>query len=78
MVAEARANYPKLTFQVGDAENLPYADGTFDYAACGFGHLHFGDADQALSKKLTAYWYLAGGMHSPSGAARIEAGKCSS
>ena len=50
MVAEARTNYPKLTFQVGDAENLPYADATFDNVACGSGHLHFGDADQAIKE----------------------------
>jgi ubiquinone/menaquinone biosynthesis C-methylase UbiE len=50
MVAKAQANYPNLRFTVGDAENLPYDDASFDYVVCGFGHLHFGDADQAIKE----------------------------
>lgn len=48
MVARAKANYPEIAFTVGDGEDLPYDDGAFDHAVCGFGHLHFGDADQAI------------------------------
>lgn len=50
MVEQARHNYPDLTFTVGDAENLPYEAGSFDIVACGFGHLHFSDADKAIAE----------------------------
>jgi SAM-dependent methyltransferase len=50
MVAQARGNYPELTFTVGDAENLPYEAGSFDIVTCAFGHLHFGDADRAIAE----------------------------
>jgi len=50
MVEQARHNYPDLTFTVGDAENLPYEAGSFEIVACGFGHLHFSDADKAIAE----------------------------
>jgi len=50
MVALAKANYPDIPFTGGDAENLPYDDSSFDAMVCGFGHLHFADADQAIAE----------------------------
>jgi ubiquinone/menaquinone biosynthesis C-methylase UbiE len=50
MVEQARHNYPALVFTVGDAEDLPYEAATFDIVACGFGHLHFSDADKAITE----------------------------
>ena len=48
MIAKAKANYPGIRFTVGDAEDLPFDDESFNYVVCGFGHLHFGDADRAI------------------------------
>lgn len=50
MIEQAKRNYPDIAFTVGDAENLPYDDGAFDTVVCGFGHLHFADADRAISE----------------------------
>jgi len=50
MVALASQNQPKLTFRLGDAEHLPFDDGTFDAVLINFGVLHFPDADRALSE----------------------------
>ncbi len=46
----AAENYPGLSFQLGDAEDLQFADGTFDAVLINFGVLHFPDADKALSE----------------------------
>ena len=48
MVAHASARYPGVEFRVGDAQCLPYADGSFDAAACSFGLPHFADPERAL------------------------------
>jgi len=48
MVAEARRQYPKLVFQVGDAEALPFAEGRFDAVVSNFGFLHLARPEQAL------------------------------
>lgn len=48
MVAEAADNYPDCTFSEGDAEHLPFEDGSFDAVACSFGLLHMEDADSAI------------------------------
>ncbi|MGH2373390.1 MAG: class I SAM-dependent methyltransferase, partial [bacterium] len=50
MVAEARQRYPALEFQVGDAEELPFPDGTFDVVVMNFGLLHLGRPEQALTE----------------------------
>ena len=50
MVAEARRQYPALAFQQGDAEELPFPDGTFDSVVMNFGLLHLGRPEQALSE----------------------------
>ncbi len=41
MVDEASRRCPDATFQVGDAEAMPFEDGNFDVVVCGFGILHF-------------------------------------
>ena len=46
----AAASYPDLSFEQGDAENLPYEDGTYDRVLINFGVLHFPDADRALAE----------------------------
>ena len=46
----AASNYPALDFRQGDAEELPFAAGTFDCVLINFGVLHFPDADKALAE----------------------------
>lgn len=48
MVESAKGKYSELRFTEGDAENLPYADGTFDAVVCSFGLLHLPDPDRAI------------------------------
>lgn len=48
MVALASSRYPDISFREGNAEALPFADGSFDAVVICFGLLHFPDADQAL------------------------------
>ena len=50
MVQRARGAYPSLTFQVGDAEDLVFADGSFDAVAINFGLLHLGRPERAISE----------------------------
>lgn len=50
MVAKARQNYPSLKFQEGDAEALPYADGSFDHVVCAFGVMHIDRPDVAIAE----------------------------
>jgi SAM-dependent methyltransferase len=50
MTELASVNYPDLTFQLGDAEDLPFAENSFDAVLINFGILHFPDADRALSE----------------------------
>jgi len=50
MVAKAKSNYPTVTFRTGDAEQLPYESNLFDFVVCAFGHLHFADADRAITE----------------------------
>jgi SAM-dependent methyltransferase len=50
MTELAAANYPGLTFQLGDAEDLPFSENAFDAVLINFGILHFPDADRALSE----------------------------
>ena len=52
MVDEAKARCPGAAFQVGDAEDLPFEDHTFDAVVCGFGVLHFPDAPRAVREVL--------------------------
>ena len=48
MVSQAAERYPYAAFRVGDAQDLPFADGAFDAAACAFGIPHFADPERAL------------------------------
>jgi SAM-dependent methyltransferase len=50
MVADARRNYPKITFKEGDAEELPFRDTSFDAVTMNFGLLHLGRPERALAE----------------------------
>lgn len=50
MVAEARRRYPAVDFQEGDAEALPFPDGSFDAMVMNFGLLHLGRPERALGE----------------------------
>jgi demethylmenaquinone methyltransferase/2-methoxy-6-polyprenyl-1,4-benzoquinol methylase len=48
MLAHARQKAPGITFEWGNALELPYADGTFAAATVGFGARNFSDLEQGL------------------------------
>ena len=50
MVAQASRLHPGVTFRTGDAESLPFADGSFDAVVINFGVLHFADPDRAIAE----------------------------
>lgn len=50
MVAKASNDYPHLQFKEGDAEQLPFADQTFDAVSMNFGLLHLDRPEQALTE----------------------------
>ena len=50
MVAEASRRHPNLEFREGDAEALPFPDGSFDTVVMNFGMLHLGKPDEALTE----------------------------
>ena len=50
MVGLARAGHPGLRFEEGDAEALPFADGSFDAVVGNFGIHHVPDPLRALSR----------------------------
>ena len=50
MLAEARRVNPGPDYRFGDAENLPFADGTFDAVLCNFGILHFPFPERAIGE----------------------------
>src|SRR3954451_13907224 len=50
MVAVARARYPKIEFQPGDAERLPFADESFDAVVAGFVVNHLPRPERALAE----------------------------
>lgn len=50
MVEAATRRYPALSFQVADAEALPFADGTFDAVVISFGVHHFPFPLRALAE----------------------------
>jgi ubiquinone/menaquinone biosynthesis C-methylase UbiE len=48
MLALACRRHPSINFQQGNAQALPFLDGSFDAVVINFGLLHFSDPDQAL------------------------------
>ena len=50
VVAVARRNVPGVEFRQGDAQDLPYPDGSFDAVLCGYGVIHVPEPDRALSE----------------------------
>ena len=50
MLALARRKAPGLTFEWGNALELPYGDGVFDAATVGFGARNFSDLDRGLAE----------------------------
>jgi ubiquinone/menaquinone biosynthesis C-methylase UbiE len=48
MVAEARRKHPTLDFREGDAEELPFADDSFDAVVMNFGLLHVPRPERAV------------------------------
>jgi SAM-dependent methyltransferase len=50
MVAEASRHFPAASFRQGEGERLPFADGEWDAVICGFGILHFHDAERAVAE----------------------------
>jgi SAM-dependent methyltransferase len=50
MIALARAAHPEIRFHEGDAEALPFADGSFDAVVANFGIHHMPDPVCALSE----------------------------
>lgn len=50
MVCVASGAHPQATFHEGDAEQLPFPDGSFDAVSCSFGLLHIQNADRAIAE----------------------------
>src|SRR5205823_11039908 len=50
MIAKAHRLHPSVTFQRGDAEALPFDDGTFDAVVMNFGLLHLSRPDTAIAE----------------------------
>src|SRR5262245_27163281 len=50
MVAVARSSYPEIVVTEGDAESLPYRDGTFDAVVSSFGIHHVPRPELALAE----------------------------
>ena len=50
MVAIARARYPEIEFQRGDAERLPFANASFDAVVAGFVVNHLPRPERALAE----------------------------
>jgi SAM-dependent methyltransferase len=50
MIEIARKMYPHLKFQEGDAQSLPFRDGSFDRVAANFALLHLSDPEKACAE----------------------------
>src|SRR6516162_6555136 len=47
---QPRRRNPSLTFEDGDAERLPFGDGTFDAVVMNFGMLHLARPERAIAE----------------------------
>jgi len=50
MIEGARLHSPEIKIEIGDAQNLAYADASFDAVVCAFGMLHFPRPGRALAE----------------------------
>jgi ubiquinone/menaquinone biosynthesis C-methylase UbiE len=50
MIADARRRHAAVTFRDGDAQQLPFADGTFDAVVMNFGMLHLARPERAIAE----------------------------
>jgi ubiquinone/menaquinone biosynthesis C-methylase UbiE len=50
MIAIAKKTFPHIEFREGDAQNLPYADGSFDRVLANFALLHLSDPERACAE----------------------------
>ncbi|HKP02948.1 MAG TPA: methyltransferase domain-containing protein [Chthoniobacterales bacterium] len=50
MIAIAKKMFPRIQFQEGDAQNLPFADGSFDRVVANFALLHLADPERAFAE----------------------------
>ena len=50
MLDVARANCPQGEFHQGEADRLPFEDGSFDAVVCSLGILHFPDPETAMTE----------------------------
>ena len=63
MIAAARKRFPGLSFQVGDAEALPFPDDAFDAVVIGFCVHHFPFPIRALSEARRVLRPEGPGLH---------------
>jgi SAM-dependent methyltransferase len=50
MIAIAKKMFPRIEFREGDAQNLPFADTSFDRVLANFALLHLADPERACAK----------------------------
>src|SRR3984893_10505317 len=50
MIAIAKKMFPRIEFRQGDAQNLPFADGSFDRVVANFALLHLADPARACAE----------------------------
>jgi ubiquinone/menaquinone biosynthesis C-methylase UbiE len=50
MIGIAKEKSPQIEFRQGDAQNLPFANGTFDRVVANFALLHLADPERAMSE----------------------------
>jgi ubiquinone/menaquinone biosynthesis C-methylase UbiE len=50
MIAIARKMFPQIQFREGDAQNLPFTDGTFDRVVANFALLHLAEPERAMAE----------------------------
>lgn len=50
MIVIAKKMFPRIEFREGDAQNLPFADATFDRVLANFALLHLSNAERAMSE----------------------------